>query len=653
MSALTVNTTTFGNFLGTIGGAGTNENNLSLAVQGGGVLTLDGSGGTGSTFTGKTTVTGGSIVGIRVGNELGAPSSLVPDAITLNNGVLMNMTNATSTTVFGLGWSPTLGANVGITLGALGGTLRAGYVAKTFTINGPITGAGPLTAADGSVISLNGVNTYAGNTTINGGSNLQIGGAGQLGSGAYAGAIANAGTFTYSSSAAQTISGAISGAGALVEAGPGKMILTNTGNNYSGGTTVSGGTLQIGDGLTSNGSLPGNASVSSGGTLAFNYVAGTTYNGVISGAGGIYVTGVAGGNNTGKWLTLGGANTYSGGTVVQNGVLQITSDANLGTAPATAAVNIVLDAGELFNNSSSPTLSLTRTIQLNAGGGFIRSGYAPNRAFTINGQITGVGGFGLSWDGQAVVLGSNANNYQGNTTIGLNGPDYFGPGSALLQLSIDSGLPFGPNTGNLVFGVNPTLNSAAATLDLNGHSAQVNGLIAPNDSTANAIVDSSTAGTFSFTVGNNNAAGSYSGKIQNTAGTLSLVKVGSGVQTLTNNLTYSGSTTVSGGTLRLTNASSTNSIANSHSISVGSGATLDVSGLSGGTIALGGSTTLSGSGTVNGSITTASGTIINPGSPSAIGTLQVNNNLSLASGVNLNYVLGTAARVRRVSARAV
>jgi len=49
----------------------------------------------------------------------------------------------------------------------------------------------------------------------------------------------------YIGTAIQTLSGAITGAGALTMSGNGALVLTNSGNTYSGDTTVSSGTLNL------------------------------------------------------------------------------------------------------------------------------------------------------------------------------------------------------------------------------------------------------------------------------------------------------------------------------------------------------------------------------------------------------------------------
>lgn len=69
---------------------------------------------------------------------------------------------------------------------------------------------------EGTTITLTGVNTYSGGTTIGGGT-LEIGGGGQLGSGSYAGNIRNQGQLLYNSSSNQVLSGAISSTGSVVK----------------------------------------------------------------------------------------------------------------------------------------------------------------------------------------------------------------------------------------------------------------------------------------------------------------------------------------------------------------------------------------------------------------------------------------------------
>ncbi|OPZ25405.1 MAG: Autotransporter-associated beta strand repeat protein [Lentisphaerae bacterium ADurb.BinA184] len=108
-------------------------------------------------------------------------------------------------------------------------------------------------------------------------------------------------------------------------------------------------------------------------------------------------------------------------------------------------------------------------------------------------------------------------------------------------------------------------------------------------------------------------------------------KTGEGTLELTYGNTYTGDTTVSAGTLKLTHASN-NNIASSATVTVTSPAVLDVTGLSGGVLQLAASQTLAGDGTANGGLATSAGTRVAPGG--GVGTLTIDLG-STAAGVTL------------------
>ena len=71
-------------------------------------------------------------------------------------------------------------------------------------------------------------------------------------------------------------------------------------------------------------------------------------------------------------LTLSGTNTYSGATYLYNGTLIISSDANLGTAPAEATANHLYLSGGRLHTTATITLNSNRGMYL--GASYSRSG---------------------------------------------------------------------------------------------------------------------------------------------------------------------------------------------------------------------------------------------------------------------------------------
>ena len=324
------------------------------------------------------------------------------------------------------------------------------------------------------------------------------------------------------------ISGVVSGTAGLTVYNSGTLVLSGV-NTYSGTTSINspavltlGGAGQLGSGSYSG-------SIVNGGTLNYNSTAAQTLSGVMSGAGKV----VVGGSGT---LTLSAANTYSGGTTVNAGVLQISADSALGSASA----GLTLNGGCLKNNNSAPTLSSSRTITLGANGGYVDAGWAPSSPVTINSKITGSGALLIDMDGSPVVLANTANNYTGNTIVGVNGLGYYPSGTvAWLKLGASNVLPNGSGYGDVCIS-----NVWNGKLDLAGFSDTINGLW------GDGLITNSTASASTFTVGANNVSSTFAGTIQTSSGSIALTKTGSGTLTLSGlGSTYAGGTTVSTGTL--------------------------------------------------------------------------------------------------------
>jgi fibronectin-binding autotransporter adhesin len=187
---------------------------------------------------------------------------------------------------------------------------------------------------------------------------------------------------------------------------------------------------------------------------------------------------------------------------------------------------LVDNAGLTFNNANGG-------FTLSGGNGSINAAINTVLGEPITDLTNGVPSVASLTSGGAgtLVLSSANNTYSGGTIIS----------AGILQLGVDNAIP-----GNTIGG-NVTVNTA--TLDLNGHNNIINAL----NGNVSGVVDTFSGGTPTLTVGANGNSGTFNGTVQNSSGTLSLVKLGAGTQTLAG-YSYSGQTLVAGGTLSLTTA---------------------------------------------------------------------------------------------------
>jgi len=124
---------------------------LALTKTGTGALTLSGT----NTYTGITTISGGTVIIATEGNLGVTPSSPVANQLTLDNGTLQ------------INSGLTLSSNRGITLaGTTGGlNINAG---QTVNYAGIVAGTS-FTKSGSGTLNLTGANTYTGNTTVSAG----------------------------------------------------------------------------------------------------------------------------------------------------------------------------------------------------------------------------------------------------------------------------------------------------------------------------------------------------------------------------------------------------------------------------------------------------------------------------------------------------
>ncbi len=272
-------------------------------------------------------------------------------------------------------------------------------------MSGVIAGPGRVNVGAGAMV-LSGTNTYSGGTVISGGSVLTLGTQEAATPGAVAvygstydlgGFAVTNGMITVSSGiisngtltgAAYTFSGGTAyanllGTGALTSKS-GKTILYGT-NTYGGGTVISGGTLLLGapQAVVNAGKVTVSGGVYDLGGLeavtngVITMSSGAISNGTLTGASYVFSGGAVYANllgtgaltNTTGTTALYGANTYSGGTAINSGMLSIT---NILSLPG-------WDTVSRFSVASNGTLSVGNgvtdsNIEAMLGAGIFQSG---------------------------------------------------------------------------------------------------------------------------------------------------------------------------------------------------------------------------------------------------------------------------------------
>jgi autotransporter-associated beta strand protein len=402
-------------------------------------------------------------------------------------------------------------SNRGVTLG--GSVVFSPNSGTTFTISNPIAGTGTINQTGAGTLGLSGANTYSGGTILSaggiiinkatalgaGGNWLTIAGDGTCKIDTTASGITlsnyypqawNADfTFIGSSSlnlgtgqvtlggnrqvtvngSTLTVGGAVGGDYSLTKAGTGILTLSGS-NTYTGKTIVNAGTLSISsegglgsnpdsftaDQLTLNGgtlqttatctissSNRGVTLGSSGGTFNVSSSSATlTVSNVIAGSGLLTKAGSG-------VLTLSSANTYTGGTTLSAGRL------NINNAAALSAGTLTISGTSTIGNTSAGLITLVNnnpqawnanftfagTQDLNLGSGAVTLG-GGNRTATVSANTLTVGGaiggsYSLTKAGSGTLVLSGDNAYTGATTLSggrllLNGT-YSGGGAFTVQ----------------------------------------------------------------------------------------------------------------------------------------------------------------------------------------------------------------------------
>ncbi|EBL6400568.1 autotransporter outer membrane beta-barrel domain-containing protein [Salmonella enterica subsp. enterica serovar Kentucky] len=569
----------------------------SLIKQGAGTLILNAE----NTYTGGTTISGGTLVATNV-DALGSGDVTDDATLELNTGGTFDNAIGGSGNVVKSGADTlTLSGSNSYTGGTTisGGTLVASNVEAlgtgdvtnnaTLELNtggdfiNNIGGTGRVEKSGDDTLTLSGSNTYTGGTLINGGtlvaSNVEALGTGDVTDNATL-ALNTGGTFD----------NAISGSGQVVKSGDETLTLSGT-NSYTGGTTISGGTL-----VATNVEALGSGDVTDDATLELN--TGGTFDNAISGSGQVVKSGD-------KMLTLSGANSYSGGTLISDGTLVASNVEALGT-------------GDVTNNA---------TLALNTGGDFTNN-------------ISGSGQVVKSGDDTLTLSG--ANSYTGGTTISggtlvATNVDALGTGDVTNSSTLE--LNTGGTFDNAISGSGQVVKSGDETLTLSGSNTYTGGtlisggtLVATNvdalgtgDVTDNATLELDTGGTFDNVI-------SGSGQV---------VKSGDDTLTLSGANSYTGGTLISGGTLVATSVEALGSgdVTDNAVLELNTGGTFDnaISG-SGQVVKSGDKTlTLSGANSYTGGTTISGGTLV-ASNVEALGSGDIDNYASLQLNASGQFV---------------
>ncbi|EGZ3960263.1 fibronectin-binding autotransporter adhesin ShdA, partial [Salmonella enterica subsp. enterica serovar Cerro] len=267
-------------------------------------------------------------------------------------------------------------------------------------------------------------------------------------------------------------------------------------------------------------------------TLELN--TGGTFDNAISGSGQVVKSGD-------KMLTLSGANSYSGGTLISDGTLVASNVEALGTGDVTDDATLELNTGGTFSNTIS------------GSGQVVKSG---DDVLTLSGTNSYSGGTLIS-DGTLV-----ASNVEALGTGDVTD-------DAVLELNT------GGDFDNAISGSGQVVKSGDETLTLSGSNTYTGGttisggtLVASNvealgtgDVTDNAVLELNTGGDFDNAI-------SGSGQV---------VKSGDETLTLSGSNTYTGGTLISDGTLVASNveALGTGDVTNNATLELNTGGTFD------------------------------------------------------------------------------
>jgi fibronectin-binding autotransporter adhesin len=563
--------------------------NGSLTKVGSGTLTMTGA----NTYSGNTTITAGSL---QLGN--GGASGSLPNggALTLNGNLTINRNNTVtqgtdfnSSAITGTGSFTQAGIGTTILNAANSYSGVTTINAGKLVVSSAQTGTGAITVADGAKldVTVSGTSQLPPSTLTLGTSaatTLEFDGlnsttiapidVGTLSLGGQVTVNINTGTFAAGNSYPLinwTASGPANASSFTLGVSPGLtatfLVASSTlylnvsavsdiwagtvsGNwdtstaNWTGNATVfvNGQAVLFDDSATGSTTVTVNTPVQPGSIMANNSALTYTINSSglnnIGGSGGLTK------QNTGSLTLAGGANTYTGVTTINNGILSIGALANGGQssdigAATAASANLVLNGGTL--QYTGGTVSIDRGATLGASGGTIDS--TGGGVLTSSGVIVGSGT--LTKTGFDTLVLSGASTFSGGVTLNSGEVDINNGGSSSANSAI--------GTGTLTLGVNTTIdNTSGSDVTLLPNNAQVwNGNFFYKGTANNLNLGTgavSLPATVAVTVNANTLT--VGGAISGAGG---FTKLGSGTLVLSGTSTLGGTVDLQAGTLAVGN----------------------------------------------------------------------------------------------------
>lgn len=375
--------------------------------------------------------------------------------------------------------------------------------------------------------------------------------------------ISNAAT-----SAALTLSGVISGSGGITKTGAGPLVLTGA-NTFTGGLNLSVGSLRVGNNAalgtgtatigntttlmansTASRTLANALSLSGSFTLgdatnsgALNLTGAATLTGStqITNATYVSMSGAIGDGGNARSLTKAGAgtlvlegnNSYTGGTVISAGVLELGGNERLANAGNVTISSGTFDLGgftETINAFSATAAANVTAGTLNATGGYSFSN--ASGVITVNAALGG-GSAALTKSGAGTLTLTGAGTYAGGATIS----------AGVVQVGSNTAL----GTGAVTL-TDASLRSDSATARTLANALTIGGAVTLGASNSGALTfsNASPVSLSDNTTLTNATAVTFSGGLSGTAGR-TFTKAGGGTLTLGGASSVAGGVTINAG----------------------------------------------------------------------------------------------------------